>query len=328
MDNQSPKSKNNFVRALLVLFILYLIGIITFAFFKKEPSYTLTPEYITLFVLITLLILSESFDNLSMGKILSLSREVSKKSAEVKEVKKENTELRDHIIKMTTLVNQNQHQSNMTFHGVTPELLQMIGVIKAKDKKDDENETELVSETSESVQSNSDLNSCATVNNPKPLNRRSYFRVIEIESIDRYLFKYNIPEGNIIRDAQFTPAFKGLDPIMERRIIFDAYLNTELKEYFFEVLLNITPVTIDRMYVQLSKIHYYSQAKNIKAQLVLLLIEFPKELEEFYNKSLYRPQRVLEAFQPAISNDLLRVETIAFSMDDVERWNKELEKPH
>lgn len=324
MDESNARKVNWFVRGLLIVFILYLLGIITTGFLIGNPSYSLTPEYITLFILITILILSESFDNLSMGKYLSLSREIKKKKEEVNEIKQENTDLREHIIKMTTLINQNQHQSNTTINGLTPELLHMLGVIKAKDNKDDEIDIGNISISE--TPTNTDMLSSITVSDPKmpQYNKRDFFRFAEKESIDNYLEKHLIPEGNIIRDAQFTPAFQGLDPIMERRIIFDAYFKTEFKEYFFEVLLSINPMTLDRLYVQLSKINFYNQAKHVKGQLIVLIVEFPNELDSTSVRQPFRPERIIEAFQPAISNDLLTIELVPFSIEDIERWKKEL----
>ncbi|MED2972317.1 hypothetical protein P4361_08735 [Fictibacillus sp. B-59209] len=320
MDKTDVKKVNWFVRILLIIFILYLLAIITAGFLMGTPTYSLTPEYITLFILITLLILSESFDNLSMGKYLSLSREITEKKEEIIEAKKENADLRDHIIKMTTLINQNQHQTNNTINGVTPELLQMLGVIKAEEDKEPEsdNGASAVIDTT-----TPDLSGTITVTEPKKpeFSKRDFYKFTEKESIDQYLNKHQIPEVNIIREVQFAPAFQGLDPIMERKIIFDAYLKTDIKEFFFEVLLTITPMTLDRIYVQLSKINYYSKAKHIKAQMILLIPEFPAEYE---GRQHIRPERIIEAFQPAISNELLRIEIVKFTLEDIDRWKKEL----
>lgn len=281
------------------------------------PTYNLTPENITLFVLITILILSESFDNLNMGKYLSLSREIKQKKEEVLEAKQENADLREHIIKMTMLINQNQHQTNNTINGVTPELLHMLGVIKADEDKvlESDNGASKLSDMTPT-----ELPSSTTVTESE-FNKRDFHKFTKKESIELYLKKHNIPEINIIREVQFTPAFQGLDPIMERKIVFDAYLKTDIKEFFFEVLLTISPITLYRVYVQLSKINYYSQAKHVKAQMILLIPEFPTEYER---RQYFRPERIIEAFQPAISNDLIRIEIIQFRLEDIERWKKEL----
>ncbi|MCX2810628.1 hypothetical protein OQ477_11650 [Bacillus sp. ChL18] len=317
MGKADVKNVNWFVRILLIIFILYLLSIITAGFLMGTPTYNLTPENITLFVLITILILSESFDNLNMGKYLSLSREIKQKKEEVLEAKQENADLREHIIKMTMLINQNQHQTNNTINGVTPELLHMLGVIKADEDKvlESDNGASKLSDMTPT-----ELPSSTTVTESE-FNKRDFHKFTKKESIELYLKKHNIPEINIIREVQFTPAFQGLDPIMERKIVFDAYLKTDIKEFFFEVLLTISPITLYRVYVQLSKINYYSQAKHVKAQMILLIPEFPTEYER---RQYFRPERIIEAFQPAISNDLIRIEIIQFRLEDIERWKKEL----
>ncbi|MEH6893110.1 hypothetical protein V7Y53_01970 [Bacillus velezensis] len=320
MGKADVKNVNWFVRILLIIFILYLLSIITAGFLMGTPTYNLTPENITLFVLITVLILSESFDNLNMGKYLSLSREIKQKKEEVLEAKQENADLREHIIKMTMLINQNQHQTNNTINGVTPELLQMLGVIKADEDKVLERDNG-ASKLSDMTPTELPSSTTVTESMKTEFNKRDFHKFTKKESIDLYIKKHNIPDINIIREVQFTPAFQGLDPIMERKIVFDAYLKTDIKEFFFEVLLTISPMTLYRVYVQLSKIKYYSQAKHVKAQMILLIPEFPTEYE---GRQHFRPERIIEAFQPAISNDLIRIEIIQFRLEDIERWKKEL----
>lgn len=307
--------KNLFVRILIVLYVVFLLVLVSVSFWKGQPPFNLSASSSTLLLLVTLLILSEAFDNLSLGKMLSLSREVKKKEQEVTSTKKENYELRDNIIKISSMVSQSQ--SNMTINGVTPELLQLLGVTKAKDKAEYDNyEEDIHKKNSQERKTPEDEQKDSGIT------RWQLMPYVEKESVKKYLDKFQISESELIWEVQFTPVLQGLDPIMERRIIFDAYLKTPQKELFFEVkfINHLSPMILNSLYVLLSKILFYRKAKTIKAELVLLLVDVPTLTEEFdVNYS-----RFIEAFQPAIANDLLRIERISFSEEDLARWKDEL----
>ncbi|MFZ5645965.1 MAG: hypothetical protein ACOY46_20615 [Bacillota bacterium] len=311
-------SKSWFVRILIILYIIFLLTLVSTSFWKKHPPFEISTTIITLLLLVTLLILSEAFDNLSLGKMLSLSREVKHKKEEVASVKKENAELRENIIKISTMIS--QRQNNMTINGVTPELLQLLGVTKANNATLDEDfDEELEEKQLKASKPAEDEQKESSI--PKYL----LMPYAEKESIKKYLDRFQIPESDVIWEAQFTPAFQGLDQIMERKIVFNAYLKTPLKETFIEVkfISSLSPMIFDRLYVLLSKILFYKQAKNIKAELVLLLVDIQTQNNKEFD---FRFRRFIEAFQPAIANDLLRVETISFSEEDLIRWTDEVKK--
>jgi len=324
------KKENYFIRILIVLFILFLAFLVCTSFFNSQQPFVINSGVITVLLLITVLILSEAFDNLSLGKILYLRREVKNKQEEIIEAKKENSELRNRIIQLASMVTQTQHQNttnnNMLF---TPEVLQqMFGVVKAdKDNEDELEEINGQPGTEDGEKQAVADNKNSTNENGKEerktiLSQPGAWRYFEELAISKYLKKHNIPETDVVREVQFTPALSGLDPIMERRVIFDAYWKTPSKEYFIEVRQNrfAGPSIynhINHIYVLLAKILFYRQAKNIQAELILLLIDLP-DSENNSSNLKYSTERFLEAFQPAIASGLLRIETISFSKEEVE----------
>ena len=95
---------NYFVRTLIVIFVIFLLTLVTASFFNTEPTFSITSGMITILGLVTVLILSEAFDNLSLGKILSLSREVKKVSKEKELVERDNIQLRNSLVQVATNV--------------------------------------------------------------------------------------------------------------------------------------------------------------------------------------------------------------------------------
>lgn len=225
------------------------------------------------------------------------------------------------------MVTQTQHQSTTNNNMLlTPEALQqMLGVVKAdKDAEDELDEINGESEDKEDKKQNESINEdkgCLNGNDDKNkiLSRPGAWRHFRKHAISKYLKKYDISETDVVREVKFTPVFSGLDPIMERMVVFDAYLKNITKEHFIEARPNrfVGSMIYDRLYVLLAKILFYRQAKNIQAELILLLIDLP-ESDDNSSFKRHSTERFLQAFQPAIASGLLRIETIFFSEEEVE----------
>jgi len=110
--NRKP---NWFVRTLIIAFCILLVSMILFSFFCVEPRGEIQSGTITLLLILLILILSETFDQFSIGKLFSVSREVKKKEAKVKELEKEKNDLFNQLINIST--SQQQSQQHITVSG-------------------------------------------------------------------------------------------------------------------------------------------------------------------------------------------------------------------
>jgi len=90
------------------------------------------------------------------------------------------------------------------------------------------------------------------------------------------------------------------------------------QERFIEVRpkASISAMYYDRLYVMLNKIHLYRQAKGISAELVLIMLDIEGENKE----RPWNSERFYDYFQPAISNKLLKIETIKISNEEIENY--------
>lgn len=114
MTIESLKNKSNiFVRVMLVLLVLLLACMIGYSFFFVEPKGTITPELISLIIIMVVLVLSESFDNFSVAKLLSISREVDKKDAENQYLEERNDKIMSQLISISTCQSQTQSHTNV-----------------------------------------------------------------------------------------------------------------------------------------------------------------------------------------------------------------------
>ena len=73
------KETNYFVRTLIVLLCIGISFLIAYNFLYTCPKGEITGGLITLIIFLLVLVLAESFDNFSVGKLLSIKREIAKK---------------------------------------------------------------------------------------------------------------------------------------------------------------------------------------------------------------------------------------------------------
>ena len=105
-----PKKTNYFVRVLIVMFIIGLSFMIGYNFIAVEPIGTIKNGIFILLAIVLVLVLAESFDNFSIGKLISITREVEIKTVENKKLEQKNSELISQIISITNI----QTQKNQT----------------------------------------------------------------------------------------------------------------------------------------------------------------------------------------------------------------------
>lgn len=109
------KKTNYFTRTLICIFSICLALMVGYNYVYVEPIGTLKKGNLIIIFLILILILSESFDSFSIGKIISISRKLKDKEAEVEKLETKNAQLLSQVISLTT--NQSQVQSSKQIFG-------------------------------------------------------------------------------------------------------------------------------------------------------------------------------------------------------------------
>lgn len=313
-----PSRKANwFVRVLIIIFSAILIWMVYTSFTKSSPPFSINAGIVTLIAIITIVILSESFNNLSIGQLISLSRQKEKVEKENEKLEHENSNLNLQIVQMAQIVTnfrQTQVSSNTPINITNLDFAQLLrqklGVVQVDQAEKLSAEEDVVAESAKDT-SPEELRRYNS-----RIRRETYAKLEEI-SLNKYVEKNNLPALDFQRDVRFSEAFEKIDPIMDKGIIFDGYLSLASKEYFFEVRIGSTTSQMywDRLYIMLAKILFYRQAKNIQADLTLINVEIP---EEIHDRPYYSPERFFVAFQPAIANNLLKIETVKFSKKEYE----------
>jgi hypothetical protein len=287
MENSKTR-ENWFVRGLIIVFCILVVAMITFSYFWIEPKGEINSGIITLLVVLLVLVLSESFDNFSIGKLVSISREAKRRAKEVHKLEKDNSELLSQLISISSTQNQTQQHTNVygDYHAAKGATVAKASEQEVQDKESDERAR----------------------NNTRQREYRLDWRKVESFAMEKYISQKGIHASNIILEAKLVTQFHNIDPVSNHQPIFDGYYKDNGKEIFVEFKLNRGThimVSRERIYVMLSKINRYLNVKGVDTHLDLVLLNMPKEDSRPRAK-----ERFLHEFEPAIASGLLRISEI------------------
>lgn len=288
---EEQRKTNWFVRVLISAFSIMLVAMILYRYAAIEPRGDISGGLITLLCLLLVLVLAESFDSFSIGKVIAISRDVKKKEKEVEKLEKQNAHLLSQLISISNTQSQNQNHTNVygDYHA-TP-TVQKASVTDVEEK--------LSSDAVSAAQSN------------VPPRATTNWRKAEELTLTKYLQQRSLHPSNVIIEAKLVSQFQGIDPISSMQPVFDAYIKETEHETFVEMRPStFTPLMFrDRLYLMLSKINHYRTAKRVEAHLDLVLMKLPGE--EARTSNSY--SRILESFEPAIASGLLKIHEIEFT---------------
>lgn len=299
----TDKKSNYFVRALIVALSGFVVWIVAYSFLSLEPKGTISTGIITLIVLLVVIILSESFDNFSVGKVLTMSREIKAKDSSINKLNSENTELRKELVNVVTSISQNQSSTNII--GFPDDLAKKMGVEKATDEEISKKRTE---ENEEST------------DRSRPVRRRVNHQKLEEFAFSHFLQKRNLTDYDLIQEAKLVTQFSGIDAVSNIQPIYDGYINTGESEIFVEVkVARASSIMMrERIYLMLNKIYLYNKVKKANAHLNLLLVDIDGE-DSDQLRNQRNTDRLKEFFEPSIVNGLLRIIPIELTSEEIEQ---------
>ena len=221
MDQKKTKIEINwFVRILVIILCLFIVTMICFNFFGPSSFAQISTGLLVLIAFLTVLVLSESFDNFSILKLMSISKKVEEKEKENTDLKTENSELRNQIISISANISQKQSNSTFIFSGDKPAVKEAEEFERQEKQKEDEQDE------------NTDV-----AQKPQETRERRYISAKKCEEIalPKFLSKEGLSQLPIMLDAKIINQFQQTDPISEFCPIFDAYINTIDKEIFIKM---------------------------------------------------------------------------------------------
>jgi hypothetical protein len=297
MENKKP---NWFVRSLIIALGLLLILLICYSFFFTTPKGNISNGLITLLILLIIVILSEAFDNISFGKILSLNRKVVEKVKEVEELKTEKQSLLNMLVNNISLKN----QVGLSGH----DLKEILTVIKADPKRIEEESKEKEDLQEDKVRSKD--------------RKRLDFRKLESVVLNEFIKTNNLSDFLFNEQVTFSKGYNSVDPISNLSPIFDGYVETSDFEIFVEVKAQrMSLYNREALYLRLSALYHYRKAKNKKAFLQLILVELPEDEEN--GRIRNAEEKLRSDFEPAIEYGLLKIKYIKLTKKQAEGLYRE-----
>jgi hypothetical protein len=275
-----------------------------YRFLWISPRGQIDSSLLVLICILVVLVLSEAFDNFSIGTLISISREASKKDKEIDRLKSDNQQILNQLI--TLSVSQSQAQSNTNVYGD-------YNAAAVRRATGDEIEEKEKAESGVPIATDKEVNNPERVPEVQlPRTRISNAKVEEI-AFTKYFGARSLQKLAVTRDVKLTEREQAFDPISTMPVIFDAYFKDLNDEVFVEFKSSNTFALRDRLYVMLSKILHYRTTKRISAQLDLVLIRIPGQSER-----LGGFERMLRDFKPALDSGLLNIHHVELTEEEVE----------
>ena len=287
MDN---KNGDWFVRVLIVVLSFLIGAMIFYNFFITAPVGEISNGLIALLILLILLILSEAFDNIALGKILSLNRKIEEKRIEVSDLKSEKQNLLNMLVKNISFQSQSVGISGH-------DLKEILTVIKA--------DPERIEQETKEKEANIEDEQLYTIQKPKRIN----FRKVERHVLNSFIETNKLQGFLFYEQVTFSKNYATVDPISTLTPIFDGYIETENTEIFIEVKLQRVVISFrEQLYSRLSALYHYREAKKVNAYLQLILVELPED--EKMGKIRNTEERFRDIFEPAIEKKLLKIKYV------------------
>lgn len=301
------KKNNKIVNILLMTFISLLI-IINFCLSKLK--YELTNEIIICLLLLVILCISDSFDNLSIPKVISLSKNI-------KDVKKENNDLKEANMKLLEQVVSIKNTNSQNIY--LPNSFSTVGSSNINDiNKNNERDSapEQIELDNPNVISNKRISA---------LKKQEYRQVLEILLLKK-LFKDEITNSNIQYEVKLINNKPIEDKIMKSEVRFDAMKSDGNNKVFYEV--KTYPSFMDcsyQLHHMLRIIELYQEANKCTSKLILVLPKMDSDLEkdgyDIENKKFaILIERIRDKFKPAIENGLLEVLEVNVSKKELDDY--------
>ena len=275
-----------------------LVGLIVCSFVFSSQKFIISGSIITLVCLLLILVLSNSFDNFSVGKILTISREANENKEKIKSLEKEKSEI---LLKLINLNLQSQSQSQSSSTNIN---------IGQQDNKNDItvenlNSEEKAQKAKEIEEDHEDISKEKTI-----------LKRLDTDKFENMILRkyFGLSKNNsILREVKVVEQFQDIDSISNKPVYFDAYLKEENNEIFINIpKCKLPSIMHDRLYVQLNKILAYQKIKNNNTQLLLLIARDKESNNDKYDYNIER------FFEPAKKIGLLNLVYVEYDKTEYE----------
>lgn len=303
MENKRRKRDIIFTILLMILIIAIIIG----SFIWSDKPFTITAGIVMCLALLVILCLADSFDNLSIPKLISLNRNVEK-------LKKENNKLEETNLKLLEQMVNIKNTNNQIMY--MPGSLNTVGSSNIEDIKINKKE-EIEKEEISNV--NIPLNE----DRKRQEDRYKYIRNLEVVLLKNAIAMDN-NEAEIQYNVKITNNKSIEDNIMKNEIRFDALKTYGRNNTFYEV--RVVPIFVNfnyQLHYMLKLIELYGEINKATSKLLLVIPKYDRELEEIIGngkKFEYFKNKIYDKFEAAIESGLLEIKEVDISKSEIDEY--------
>lgn len=307
--------KNIINKILIIILIIFISSLVVFSFLFKEPKYEINYEMVICLTLLVVLVLSELFDNLSIPKVISLSKNV-------KEIKKENEQIKDTNIRLLEQITNIKNSNNQNIF--LPNSISTVSSDNIEAINNNRNDLE------ENIIKDNKNELSQDEQKEKFRMARKYMQNMEIFLLTKML-KQNRDNNklNIQFDVRLSYNQITTDNIMKNESRFDALLLKENENIFYEV--KTSPLIINYIYqlhYMLRTVELYKDIKGVRSKLILVLPNYDKDMNDvllYFSKDRFKKaeDRIKDLFEPSINKGLLEIKIIDVTKKELDDYIKE-----
>ncbi|MFS0673893.1 hypothetical protein [Ornithinibacillus sp. 179-J 7C1 HS] len=304
--------KINFHYLITTLILLFISSIIIWSLYQ---NIILTPEHVVLILVIALIGLSFSFDKLSIGKIFSVEKKMKKVEEKQEELTEENHRLtiensrfkQEMLTFMVNSMNQISNQlSNQTVTINTGANVVPASEGEVNDGPMDHPKNESPNhplEDNEAIPTMKQESSKTVTGNTVSTTEENTVRKALKQTVKK--LGLSLHEINYNVRIDFPDKYS-----MEKRKTYDAFLNIGEAHYFFKVMYSpFNMANVDRVQNMLNDLNLYMKRNDVRAKLVLILIDQDNDENQKMEGYLEKfERRYMSYFQPAIERGCLIID--------------------
>ncbi len=311
-ENKTTSSHN----VSIIILSVFIGVLVVLSFFLSKNSYEITTGIVICISLIVVVVLSQYFDNLSIPKVITLSKNLKNAENEKNKLQEQNIELVKQIVnvKMT-----NQQSSYMNVQLNTDNNISAVN-----DKEKDELDGEC---NSEEDNKNTRITNKVSSSHVSDMEFSRYRRAIKSFVLLKYLNKSNY-------DAKYNVRLSindGLDSVSKKMsVCFDALCESDIKCDFIDVILCIPSILSRRylyeLYYKMDNVKKYRFSNNSLANIVLVVPTFDKSLENIsssFRNSDFILSQIKNMFENEILTGLLTIKQVNISKDELDKYISE-----
>lgn len=304
MENKSNKY-NRIIATILMIFIALII-ILNFLLYEKQ--FKITNEIIVCLLLLVILCLADSFDNFSIPKIISLSKNV-------KEIKEDNDKLKEINLKLM--------EQMINIKNTNNQIMYMPGTINTVGSSNIEDIVTKQNEEPETISNDNNTEVSLSEQRKSQIERYKYRRNLDVILLKKAIMddkeKFEIQYDVKVTNNKFTE-----ENMMRNETRFDALKSNNEKSVFYEV--KIGPMFMDfdyQLHYKLKMVEIYGKINSTDSKLVLIIPNIDNELEKIIGNNqrfAHFRERIAYRFEPAINKGLLEIKEVNILKSEIDEY--------